>query len=101
VLTLGVIDLTRFIDAMPHDDRLSVKWDVARAGTPVEYPAAANPETSANRHYLPCDPPYDWGSEVWYLREVLDADRGLMEARAAGAFRSRVGAPCERSNAVG
>jgi hypothetical protein len=43
---------------------------------------------------LPCDPPYDWGSEVWYLREVLRPGSGLRDAAEARAFRWRAGPPC-------
>ena len=49
---------------------------------------------SANTLYLPCDPPYDWGSEIWYLQEVLHPGSGLRAAVKGGAFRWRKGPPC-------
>jgi hypothetical protein len=96
VVWIGIGDLSTSIDAMPPEHGLSEKWRVARSDAPVVYAAAGNPRVSENRYYLPCDPPYDWGSEVWYLREVLDSGTGLEEAVAGGAFRAREGLPCER-----
>ena len=58
-----------------------------------------DPDASANTLYLPCDPPYDWGSEVWYLREVLRPGSGLSQAAEGGAFRWRAGPPCAERDA--
>lgn len=94
VIVVGTADLVDSIRTTPQSSRLSEKWRAARAGGPVEYDAATNPENSANRFYLPCDPPYDWGSEIWYLMEVLDRGAGVRAAVESGAYRSRSGRPC-------
>jgi 4-amino-4-deoxy-L-arabinose transferase-like glycosyltransferase len=93
-LVVGGNDLANAIRATPYDQRLNAVWHVARTGVPVDYPAAVDPATSVNTKYIPCDPPYDWGSEVWYLREVLHPGSGLSDAVEAGAFRWRRGPPC-------
>ena len=99
VAVVGGVDLVRAIRATPQSQRLSEVWRAARTGAPVTYVAGVEPDRSANTHYLPCDPPYDWGSEVWYLREVLRPGRGLREAAEGGAFRWRAGAPCVERDA--
>jgi hypothetical protein len=94
VVAVGSVDMVDSIRAIPDADRLSAKWSKARADTRVRYRAAVKPGLSVNRFFLPCDPPYDWGSEVWYLREVLEPGRGIAEALSAGAFRARQGSAC-------
>jgi hypothetical protein len=94
VAVVGGVDLVRAIRATPESQRLANVWHQARTGAPVRYLAGVDPDSSANTLYLPCDPPYDWGSEVWYLREVLRPGRGLRDAAGAGAFRWRAGPPC-------
>jgi 4-amino-4-deoxy-L-arabinose transferase-like glycosyltransferase len=94
VLTIGSIDLAHAISATPGNQTLSEKWRAARADTPVRYDAGVHPGLSANTLYLPCDPPYDWGSEIWYLEEVLHPRSGLRAAVEGGAFRWRKGPPC-------
>ena len=94
VTVVGVVDLSGSIDDTPDDQTLAESWNVARAGTPVQYFAADDPTLSENKYYLPCDPPYDWDSQIWYLREVLDPGAGRTAALEAGAFRSRAGTPC-------
>ena len=96
VAVVGTVDLVHAIRATPGDQRLGAQWREARAGSPVAYPAALDPRESANRFYLPCDPPYDWGSEVWYLREALRPGAGIDAAEKRGAFAARTGAPCAR-----
>ena len=100
VTVVGVIDLSDSIGDTPDDQTLAESWSVARAGAPVEYGAADGPTVSENRYYLPCDPPYDWDSQIWYLREVLDPGAGRQAAAEAGAFRSREGPPCTRELAL-
>jgi hypothetical protein len=94
VVALGGIDLSRSIRAVPGEQTLSNRWDAARTNAGVRYDAGIHPEASANTFYLPCDPPYDWGSETWYLKEVLDPGSGLTSAIEGGAFRWRSGPPC-------
>jgi hypothetical protein len=93
IAALGSIDLANEIRFTRDDERLSEKWRAARADTPVSYDAGVNP-ASANRFYLPCDPPWDWGSEIWYLKEVLNPGSGRRAAAEGGAFRWREGPPC-------
>ena len=93
ILAIGAIDLRYAVGAVPNHERLEKKWVLARSGAPVDT-SAIDSRASVNRFYLPCDPPYDWGSEVWYLREVMDPGRGLQDAIAAGAFRWRLGPKC-------
>lgn len=94
VLALGSIDLVRAIGDVPANQTLSDRWRAARANAPVQYQAGVDPDSSANTDYLPCDPPYDWGSETWYLQEVLHPGSGLRAAIEGGAFRWRQGPPC-------
>ena len=94
VAVVGGGDLVHQIRATPENLRLAEEWRTARSGAPVTYLAAASADASANTDYLACDPPYDWGSEVWYLREVLRRGWGLRDATEAGAFRWRAGPPC-------
>jgi hypothetical protein len=96
ILAVGTIDRANEIRSVPHDLRLHANWSRARALGPIEYDAAVDPVNSENRHYLPCDPPYDWGSEVWYLQEVLEPGSGLAAAIRAGAFRARAKPACDR-----
>ena len=96
IFAVGTIDRANEIRSVPYDLRLHENWSRARALGPIEYDAAINPTDSENRHYLPCDPPYDWGSEVWYLQEVLEPGSGLQAAIRAGAFRARAKPPCDR-----
>ena len=96
VLAMGSSDLANSIRAVPYEDRLNAKWRAARAGTPVVYEAGLYPVRSVNRYYLPCDPPYDWGSEIWYLRDVLTPGAGRGAALIGGAFRGRAPPPCGR-----
>lgn len=91
VAVVGSVDLVRAVRATPENQRLSEQWHAARTGAPVTYLAGVDPLESANTFYLPCDPPYDWGSEVWYLREVLRRGSGLSDAAEGGAFRWRAG----------
>ena len=91
VAVVGSVDLVRAVHATPENQRLSEQWHAARTGAPVTYLAGVDPLESANTFYLPCDPPYDWGSEVWYLREVLHRGSGLSDAAEGGAFRWRAG----------
>jgi hypothetical protein len=97
VTTIGSVDLANSIRSTPYDERLSEKWEAARAQTPVRSEAAIHPGLSVNRFYLPCDPPYDWGSEIWYLEDVLQPGSGRRAAREAGAFRGRQPPPCSRT----
>ncbi|HEY7178115.1 MAG TPA: hypothetical protein VH305_02980 [Gaiella sp.] len=99
VAVVGGVDLVRAIRDTPESQRLGEVWREARSGAPVTYLAGAAPDASANTDYLPCDPPYDWGSQVWYLREVLRPGRGLRDAAEAGAFRWRAGPPCPARDA--
>jgi 4-amino-4-deoxy-L-arabinose transferase-like glycosyltransferase len=95
VSVVGSNDLIISIRATPFEDRLSDKWQAARANAPVYYEAGIYPQRSANKLYLPCDPPYDTGSEIWYLEDVLHAGVGRRLAFENGAFRLRQ--PCARS----
>ena len=99
VTVVGGVDLVRAVRATPESLRLSEEWRAAREGSAVTYVAGVDPSASANTDYLPCDPPYDWGSEVWYLREVLRPGRGLSDAVEGGAFRWRTGPPCAERDA--
>jgi hypothetical protein len=94
VMAIGSVDLARAIGATPRNETLSEKWRAARADAPVRYDAGVHPALSANTFYLPCDPPYDWGSEIWYLEEVLHPGSGLSAAVKGGAFRWRQGPAC-------
>ena len=40
---------------------------------------------------LPCDPPYDWGSETWYLEERAHPGTGIRAATRGRAFAVRHG----------
>jgi hypothetical protein len=62
----------------------------------VEY-FGHDPARSINQYYLPCDPPYDWGSEIWYLEEALHPGTGIAAGTQGGAFRVRAQPPCERA----
>jgi len=95
VSVVGSRDLSISIRATPFEDRLSDKWQAARANAPVYYEAGIYPQRSANKLYLPCDPPYDTGSEIWYLEDVLHPGAGRRLALENGAFRLR--RPCTRS----
>jgi hypothetical protein len=94
--TVGIVDLNDSVDDVPLDRRLSAAWEAARADEPVQFNPLGD-EGSEHWNYLPCDPPYDWGSQIWYLREVLEEGRGLQEAVETGAFERREGSPCERA----
>lgn len=96
IVTFGGSDLANSIRATPYEERLSEKWRVARLDTPVEHGMSVTQRRSPNAYYLPCDPPWGWGSEIWYLQEVLDRGSGLKAAVAAGAFRWRQPPPCPR-----
>ena len=61
VLAVGTVDRMDAIDTVAPNERLGATWRAARSGEPVEYNAAIHPRRWANRHYLPCDPPYGWG----------------------------------------
>jgi hypothetical protein len=100
IAAVGGVDLVRAVRATPESQRLDEAWHEARSGAPVAYPAGVGPDASANTFYLPCDPPYDWGSQIWYLREVLRPGTGLRDAAAAGAFRWRAGPPCTSRDAT-
>jgi len=100
IAAVGGVDLVRAVRATPESQRLDEAWHEARSGAPVAYPAGVGPDASANTFYLPCDPPYDWGSQIWYLREVLRPGSGLRDAAAAGAFRWRAGPPCTSRDAT-
>lgn len=95
VVVIGSIDLVRSIRAVPDDERLSEAWRAARSNEPVYHDASVHPALSENRFYLACDPPYDWGSQIWYLQEVLNPGSGWAAAREGGAFRARVSL-CDR-----
>lgn len=97
VAVIGTVDLADSISATADDEQLSEAWRAARGETPVYYDAGVHPALSSNRFYLPCDPPYDWGSQIWYLQEVLHPGSGLAAAQKGGAFRARVQPPCERA----
>ena len=86
VAVVGSVDLVRAVRATAENQRLSEQWHAARTGAPVTYLAGVDPLESANTFYLPCDPPYHWGSELWYLREVLHRGSGLSDAAEGGAF---------------
>ena len=96
VAVFGSIDLANRVRSIPYEERLSEKWRAARADVPVRYDAGLHPASSVNRFYLPCDPPWDWGSEIWYLEEVLHSGSGRKAAVEGGAFRWREGPPCLR-----
>lgn len=91
---IGIVDLHNAIRKTAPAQRLGEQWRTARSSSPVRYEAAYDPGRSVNRFYLPCDPPYDWGAEIWYLREILSPGRGRQEAVEGGAFRSRQPPPC-------
>jgi hypothetical protein len=86
VLAVGGIDLQRAVAGTAPGRTLAAEWRAARAKAAVAYDP-----TLGNRLYLACDPPYDWGSETWYLEEVLRRGDGIAAAAAAGAFRVRKG----------
>jgi hypothetical protein len=92
VTVVGANDLAISIRATPFEDRLDVKWQEARVNAPVYYEAGIYPQRSANKLYLPCDPPWDTGSEIWYLEDVLHPGAGRRLALENGAFRLRK--PC-------
>jgi hypothetical protein len=94
VVVLGSIDLAHAVGATPATQTLRSTWRAARGNAPVRYQAGVDPASSANTFYMPCDPPYDWGSEIWYLREVLHPGSGLRAAAEGGAFRWRQGPRC-------
>ena len=93
VTVVGSNDLAISIRATPYEDRLSYKWQAARVNAPVYYEAGIYPQRSANKLYLPCDPPYDTGSEIWYLEDVLHPGAGRRLAFENGAFRLRQRCP--------
>lgn len=86
VMVLGSIDLDRAVRKTPAPHTLSHEWEAARSKAPVHYEPAA-PSTL----YLPCDPPWYWGAETWYLEEVLHPGDGIKAAVAANAFAGRKG----------
>ena len=90
VAVVGTVDLVNAVRGTPENQRLTEQWHAARTDAPVTF-LAANDPAAYSWFYLPCDPPYDWGSEVWYLREVLRPGRGLSDAVEGGAFRGRAG----------
>jgi hypothetical protein len=91
VLAVGGIDLHRDITGTPVANTLRYQLDAARHNSPVHYVA-----THADSLYLPCDPPYDWGSETWYLEERAHPGTGIRAATRAGAFAVRHGTCASR-----
>ena len=85
VVLAGGLDLHRFIDGSPQLT-LGHALGVARAGGPVGFTL-----NSADGLYLACDPPYGWGSQIWYLEEVEHPGEGIRAATRAHAFANRHG----------
>jgi hypothetical protein len=86
VLAVGGLDLRRAITGTPTENTLAYQLDAAKAHSPVHYTTHF-----VDSLYLPCDPPYDWGSETWYLEEVAHPGTGIQAAVRAGAFSTRHG----------
>jgi hypothetical protein len=87
ILVLGSIDLSRAVADTAADHTLSAEWAAARAARPVRYDNAS----VINALYLPCDPPWGWGAETWYLQEVNRRGAGVAAAARANAWGSRTG----------
>jgi hypothetical protein len=85
VLVLGATSLVRAIGDTPHDQTLSAVSAQADRRPSLTYQDLF----TLNGVYLPCDPPYTWGSETWYLEEADHAGAGVAAAGHAGAFRDR------------
>jgi hypothetical protein len=97
VIVLGATSLVRAVADTPHDQTLSAVSAQADRRPSITYQDLF----TLNGVYLPCDPPYTWGSETWYLEEADEAGAGASAARRAGAFRDR-SAPCGwRDSAAG
>jgi 4-amino-4-deoxy-L-arabinose transferase-like glycosyltransferase len=94
VVLVGSADLAHSIRVLPYEQRLTDAWRAARSGAPVEYDPVGHPRPSENRNYLACDPPYGWGAQIWYLRDVLSPGSGRRAAERAGAFRVRKEPAC-------
>jgi len=92
IVLLGAVDLGRAINETPASRTLAEQWATARSGAAVAYAPS-----KVNSLYLPCDPPWDWGAQTWYLREVLSRGEGVRAAEAAGAFAGRRGRCGSRS----
>ena len=86
ILVVGGLDLRHAVRQVKGSQQLSREWIEAESGK-VQYKVPA-----VGDQYLPCDPPYTWGSEVWYLQEIMHRGKGIASAWAAGAFPGR--APC-------
>ena len=89
VVGLGVSSLVRAVNSTPESQTLSAVWATVDASPSQTYQDLY----SLNSIYLPCDPPYTWGVESWYLREARNSGAGTRAAVRAGAFRDR-SAPC-------
>ena len=86
VLAVGGIDLRRAITGTATEQTLGYQLAAAKTHAPVHYKL-----TFGDSLYLPCDPPYDWGSQTWYLEEVDHPGTGIQAAVRAGAFSTRHG----------
>jgi hypothetical protein len=89
VLAIGGIDLERAVGSTLPSHTLSHELAAARTHSPVHYQQTTG--RVINSYYLPCDPPYDWGSETWYLEEEMHPGTGIQAAIAARAFVGRRG----------
>jgi hypothetical protein len=86
LLLAGAFDLRLAIKSASPDQTLGYQLAAARAYAPVDYRSHY-----VDSLYLPCDPPYDWGSETWYLEEEEHPGTGIEAAIRAGAFSERHG----------
>lgn len=86
---VGAFDLRQAITFTPYPQRVAKEWAAAASHPAVRYTNLFH----LNEVYLPCDPPYTRGSQIWYLEEVRQRGAGIRAAEAAGAFRDRAG-PC-------
>jgi hypothetical protein len=89
IVAVGGVDLAQSVRAIPFDERLDEKWRAAESTAHVDFEEGEEPEKSPNTYYLPCDPPWGWGSEIWYLMEVLERGSGRSAAAESGAFHWR------------
>ena len=95
VIALGATSVVRAIGDTPPDQTLSAVSAKADSRPNLTYQDLF----TLNGVYLPCDPPYTWGTETWYLEEADDSGAGVSAAPRAGAFgtgRPRAGGVRQR-----
>jgi hypothetical protein len=90
VLLLGATSLVRSI----QDTEQSQTLRAQRAAADADREQSYEDLFQLNSIYLPCDPPYTWGVETWYLMEVETSGTGARAAARAGAFSDRA-EPCQ------